>query len=38
MTPSRTYLDVAHEVQAWIAKHHPPAKPVEPSLFARTEG
>lgn len=37
MTPSRDYLTVAHEVQAWIAEHHPPA-PKEPLLFARTEG
>lgn len=37
MTPSRAYLDVAQEVQAWIAKNHPPT-PKEPLLFARTEG
>ncbi|HQS18641.1 hypothetical protein [Reyranella sp.] len=37
MTPSRDYLDVAHQVQAWIAQNHPPAT-TEPLLFARTEG
>ena len=37
MTPSAEYLDVAREVQAWIAQHHPPA-PKERLLFARTEG
>ena len=38
MTPSAAYLDVAREVQAWIAKHHPPTRASEPELFARTEG
>lgn len=26
-TPDRRYIDVAHEVQAWIATNYPPPKP-----------
>lgn len=32
MTPSRSYVDAAREVQAWILEHHPP-KPKQGKLL-----